>query len=187
MGAVFLQEVEATVAMFDLRGFSRLAAKNLPVELGGVLGAFYEQVESSVLALEGRVVKFMADRVLAAWTATEAPDHRHRALRCALASRASRPAWLENNAKIGLPTLDYSLAIASGSVLVGQIGTERLRCFDVLGEPVNVADKLTPVATTRGLEHIIAKSALENLSGPAAVELEGIEIGGKTLRLFRLT
>jgi class 3 adenylate cyclase len=187
MGAVFLQEVEASVVMFDLRGFSLLAAQNLPLDLGAALGAFYEQVEACVLSLDGRVVRFMADRVLAAFLASQAPDHRHRALLCAASSHSTRPAWLEKNTKLGLPTLDYSLAVASGTVLAGQIGTERLRFFDILGEPVNVAHKLTPVATARGLEHLIAGSVLDGVQGPSTVEVEGIEIGGKTMRLFRLS
>ena len=57
----------------------------------------------------------------------------------------------------------------------------------VLGEAVNVAQKLTVVATTRQMDHLLTSETLESPAGRlAAVEVEGVELGGKQIRLFRL-
>lgn len=184
---LFLQETEATVVIFDLRGFADLAGRLSPVELGAALGRFYEHTESIVLGSGGRVIKFMGDIVMAAWLATGAEDHRREALDALRAAHAERPRWIQEGLDQGQPLLDYSVAAASGPVLVGHIGTERMRTFDVLGEPVSVARKLTLVATTRGLDHLVTAEALASKAGRIpAVEVEGIELGGKLIRLFRL-
>jgi len=127
-------------------------------------------------------VKFAGDAVLVAWLAHEEPAHKRRALDAIEAARAHKRDWLAQNSAQGLPVLDYSIAAATGPVLAGHIGTERFRMFDVLGDPVNVAAKLTTTATARGLDHVLA---FQDGTHPT-LELESLEIGGKLVRLFRL-
>jgi adenylate cyclase len=182
MGALFLQETSASIVVFDLRGFSALAATLSPLDLGTALGHFYTEAEAHVLEHNGRVVKFAGDAVIAAWLAHEVPDHNILAMATVAAVHSSKDAWLERNRQAGFPPLDYSISAATGPVLAGQIGTERMKNFDVLGEPVNIAVKLTTVATARGLPHLTSFAVREF----DAVEVEGIELGGKRLRLFRL-
>jgi adenylate cyclase len=181
-GAVFLEETEATVVVFDLRGFSRLSAALAPLDLGLALGHYYEHAEGCVLAHKGRLVKFAGDAVFAAWLANETSDHKQKAVAAVAEANLTRPAWLERNQGAGMPVLDYSVAAATGPVLAGHIGTPRHKSFDVLGAPVNTAAKLTTVATARGVDHLLALQVPEH----ASVEVEGIEIGGQMIRLFRL-
>jgi adenylate cyclase len=182
MTALFLQETDATVVVFDLRGFSRLANTLAPLDLGLALGHFYGHAESCVLPHHGRIVKFAGDAVLVAWLANEESAHKRRALDAIEQARAQKKDWLLQNAVQGLPVLDYSIAAATGPVLAGHIGTDRFRMFDVLGDPVNVAAKLTTTATARGLDHVIGFHE----STHATQEIESLEIGGKVVRLYRL-
>ncbi|MBI4512379.1 MAG: adenylate/guanylate cyclase domain-containing protein [Deltaproteobacteria bacterium] len=186
MGSMFLQEAEATVVMFDLRGFATLAARLGPVDLGASLSRFYEHAEACIVANEGRIIRFMGDWVLAAWLASEVGDHRKKSLAAVAESRRRRAPWVQKGVDGGHPLLDYSVAAATGPVLVGQIGTERLKFFDVLGEPASIVRKLTVVCTLRNVEHLVTSETLDFADKPAAVEVEGVELGGKMLRLFRL-
>ena len=180
---LFLQETQAAVLIFDLRGFSTLAAATSPLELGATLGHYYAHAEGIVRAHEGRIVRFSGDVVLATWLATEVPDHLLRAASAMSAARAAHAAWLGQRWKPGLPAVDYSLTAAEGMVLAGQIGTARHRSFDVLGEPVSVASRLAAIANARGVDQLMTFRVPEI----AAVEVESIEIGGKPTRLFRLS
>jgi adenylate cyclase len=182
MTALFLQETEATVVVFDLRGYSRLAVSLPPLDLGLALGHYYSHAEACVLPHHGRLVKLAGDAVLVAWLANEEPKHKQRALAAIDGALAQKQDWLAQNESQGLPHLDYSIAAATGPVLAGHIGTDRFRSFDVLGDPVNVAVKLTTVATARTADHVLA---FQEPSRPT-VELESIDIGGKLVRLFRL-
>lgn len=185
--SMFLQEAEATVVMFDLKGFSRLAASLSPVELGVALSRYYEHVESLVVAHQGRIVKFMGDAVFCVWLSSEVDDHRRKAVASLWEAHRKRGAWVHQGVSDGQPVLDYTVAAATGPVLVGHIGTERLKFFDVLGEPVSTAQKLTTVAASRGVDHIMTSETLDSPGGRlAGIEVEGIELGGKQLRLYRL-
>lgn len=182
MDALFLEETAATVMVFDLKGFSKLCADLAPLELGGALSAFYVHAEKIILTHDGRVVKFAGDMVIGAWIAKVQRDHQRKALDALAQSHADREGWLEKNKKYKLPVLDYTVSLASGEVLAGSIGTPRMRGFDILGEPVNIAAKLTSVASARQVPHLSATA----INQVPMIEVEGVELGGKTIRLYRL-
>ena len=184
---MFLQEAEATVILFDLRAFSRMAASMGPIELGAALSRFYQHCETCVVAHGGRMVKFLGDAVLACWLSSEIEDFRRKAVAAVWESHKKRAAWVQKGVDEGFPMMDYSVAAATGACLVGHIGTEKLKQFDVLGEPVNIVTTLTSVATMRNMDHLVTNETLDSPAGRLpALEVEGIELGGKALRLFRL-
>ena len=61
MGTMFLQEVDATVVLADVRDFAPLAAQLGPVELGIALSRFYDHFGEIVERHHGRIVKFIGD------------------------------------------------------------------------------------------------------------------------------
>jgi adenylate cyclase len=184
---VFLQEMEATVVFFDMRQFSVMSAQLGPVDLGVALRRYYEHVEEGILQHNGRIVKFMSDGVLALFMALSQRDHAASALQMLRGLEHRVPAWLEENARMGLPVMVYSIGVASGGVLCGELGTARLRAYDVLGNPVTTAIRLSRLATTRGVPHIIASGTIQALREAAPViEIEGAELSNKKVRLYRL-
>lgn len=188
MGTMFLQEVEATVVLADVRDFSPLAAQLGPVELGLALSRFYEHVGGAIEKSHGRIVKFIGDGVLAVFIG--APEvHRARALAAIADLVHGRQKFLDENVTQKLPVLDYALGAASGHVLAGELGTERLRFYDVLGQPVNQAFRLTGLATRRGVTNLVSADTYESVDKdrrPAAVETDMVELGTDKLRLFKI-
>jgi len=184
---VFLQELEATIAFFDMRRFSVMSAQLGPVDLGVALRRYYEHVEEGIIQSGGRVVKFMSDGVLALFMAHGQRDHAASALQLLRGLEARVGQWLEENARMGLPVMVYSVGVASGGVLFGELGTARQRAYDVLGNPVTTAIRLSRLATVRAVPHLIASGTVQALLEPARViEVEGAELSGKMVRLYRL-
>jgi adenylate cyclase len=187
MATLFLQEVEATVVVHDLRQFSALTVQLGPVELAVALARYYEHVGAAVEPHGGRLFKFVGDAVMSVFVGPTDIDHRGNALAAVKSTLEGREAWLAENAKRDLPVLDYSIGVASGAVLAGDVGTPKLRNYDVLGEPVNTAFRLVGVATDRHLSHVVTSDAYENArTRPPGIEIDAIELGGKRIRLFRL-
>jgi adenylate cyclase len=187
MATLFLQQVEATVVVHDLRNFSALAVQLGPVDLGLALSRYYEHVAQAVEPHGGRLVKFVGDAVMSVFVGPTDIDHRGNALAAIKSTLDAREAWLADNAKRDMPVLDYSIGVSSGEVLAGDVGTSKLRNYDVLGEPVNIAFRLVGVATDRHLSHVVTADAYEHAkTRPPGIEIEAIELGGKRVRLFRL-
>jgi class 3 adenylate cyclase len=77
--------------------------------------------------------------------------------------------------------------VASGCVLFGELGTARQRAYDVLGNSVTMAIRLSRLATVRGVPYLVASGTIQALLEPARViEVEGAELSGKMVRLYRL-
>ena len=189
MSDMFLQETEATVLNFDLRAFTMIAAHLGPVDLGVLLGRFYEHVEDAVEAGGGRLVKFMSDVVMSVFVdgqhgATHG-GHRKGALVAIRHAQNSRASWLAENQALKLPLLSYSMAASSGTVLVGQIGTRKQHAFDVLGKPANIAYKLTAIATVRDVDNLVTADVLAG-DTRGAIESEAASLGGSRHRLYQV-
>ena len=189
MSDMFLQETDATVLNFDLRGFTMIATHLGPVELGALLGRFYEHAEAAIDAGGGRLVKFMSDVVMSVFVDGQHGQahggHRKGALAAIRHAQKTRAAWLAENQQLKLPLLTYSMAAASGKVLVGQIGTAKQHAFDVLGKPANIAYKLTAIATMRDVDNLVTADVLAgDVSG--AIESEAAALGGQRHRLYQV-
>jgi adenylate cyclase len=187
MRTLFLQEVEATVVLADVRDFSPLAQQLGPVDLGMALSRFYEHVGAIIEGHHGRIVKFMGDGVLGVFIGG---DHRLHALEGMAEMVTTRQKFLDENVTQKLPVLDYALGAASGTVLAGELGTEKLRFYDVLGQPVNQAFRVCALATRRGVSNLVDAATWEGVKTqgrrPAAIETDAVEFGADKVRLFKL-
>jgi len=184
---VFLQEMTASVAFVDLRGFSAISALLSPMDVGVVLSRYYRHVEPAVMENEGRVVKLFADNVLALFPSDGGKDHAKNALAMVRSLAETFGGWASFNQQMELPELSYAVGIASGQVLHGDIGTERMRGYDVLGATVTRASKLVRLAKLRNVSHLIdATTATGCRDGASCIETEGAEIAGQTIRIYRL-
>jgi class 3 adenylate cyclase len=189
MSDLFLQETDATVLNFDLRAFTMIASHLGPVELGALLGRFYEHAEAAIDAGGGRLVKFMSDVVMSVFIAGQHGEahggHRQGALAAIRHAQRVRATWLAENQALKLPLLSYSMAASSGKVLVGQIGTSKHHAFDVLGGPANVAYKLTAIATMRDVDNLVTADVLAG-NPEGAIEAEAAALGGARHRLYQV-
>lgn len=166
MDTLFLQDMEATILLVDIRGFRVLTETLSPVELGIALPRFYEHVEAGVMAHKGRLVKFTGDGVLAAFIGGPGVDHAGRALGAVNQIVGTRSAFLEGMREAKLPPIDYITTASSGRVAAGELGTARLHAFDVLGRAVNRAFQLVSVADERGLAYVLDKTVIDHIPDP---------------------
>lgn len=141
--------LEVTVLFSDLQGFteltrqrSRAGQSELHVrQLNAYLGAMVEVIS----AHGGTVDKFIGDAVMAVFgspvgrgPALEA----RQALQCAQAMAATLGCLNEAWRTEGLTPLRSGIGLASGEVLVGQIGSPQRLDFTVIGDTVNLASRL---------------------------------------------
>ncbi len=134
---------DATVLFADLAGFTALSEKLAPGEVAEMLEGFFTPAVEAIFLEGGTLDKFIGDCVMAFFGApVPQADHAVRAVRAALHILDAQDEWNAARAAKGLPTLQVRIAINSGAVVVGDVGSRKRVDYTVLGNTVNVAARL---------------------------------------------
>jgi class 3 adenylate cyclase len=137
------EEVEATILFSDIRGFSTLAERLPPREVAEVVGRHLAAMAEVVTAHGGVLDKFAGDAVMAVFGAPRpVKDHAGRALDCAVAMQQRQVALNDDAAQAGLPRFVIGIGVSTGTVTAGTIGGPGRLDYTVLGDAVNVAQRL---------------------------------------------
>jgi len=141
-----LARAEVSVLFADLSGFTGFAEASEPEEVAELLAAYFDLAVDAVFAAGGTLDKFLGDAVMAFFGAPVVqPDHAARAVRAALALRRSAAGWAREREAASRPVFPLHVAVHSGPVVAGEVGSERRVNFTVLGNTVNVAARLEAV------------------------------------------
>jgi adenylate cyclase len=138
-----LQSAEATVLFADLVGFTTFAENAPPERVAESLDAFLGLSVEAIFRAGGTLDKFIGDCVMAFFGAPVAQaDHALRAVRAAVEIQEGLAVWNAGREAEGLPGFKARVALNSGPVVVGDIGSARRVDYTVLGNTVNVASRL---------------------------------------------
>jgi adenylate cyclase len=136
------EEVEVTILFSDIRGFSTLAERLPAREVAGILARHLSAMAEVVLEYGGTIDKFAGDGVMAVFGAPDPiPDHAQRALRCALAMQARQRLLNRETGTEALP-LGIGIGVNTGTVIAGTVGGGGRLEYTVLGDAVNLAQRL---------------------------------------------
>jgi class 3 adenylate cyclase len=134
-----------TVLFADLHGFTPLCERESPEAVFKVLNSYISLAADAVLAEEGTLDKFIGDAVMAFWNAPDAQaDHALRAVRAA--AGIARAAHVHRATLPEDHRLEFRIGIHTGEAIVGNVGTAELFNYTVIGDTVNVAQRLEGLA-----------------------------------------
>ena len=130
---------EMTVLFSDIRGFTTLSEQMEPEILVGLLHSYLNPMTETVFQHNGTMDKYIGDAIMAIYGAPLVlNDHADRACETALAMiEKLHHLWEEWRAK-SLPELKIGIGINSGLMTVGNMGSERLFDYTVIGDNVNL-------------------------------------------------
>jgi adenylate cyclase len=153
-------ELEVTVLFSDIRGFSTIAERLGAREIADVVGRHLQAMAEVIAAHGGTIDKFQGDAVMAIFGAPDPlPDHAERALRCAIEMQGRQA---ELNAQgwgtDAVPTMGVGIGLNTGTVIAGAIGGGGRLEYTVIGDAVNVAQRLQSEA--EGGEIVAAASTV---------------------------
>ena len=157
-GEVAQEELEVTVLFSDIRGFSTMAERLSAREIAEIVGRHLGAMAEIVVEHGGMIDKFQGDAVMAVFGAPDPlEDHAERALRCAVAMQR-RQAEL-NDAGWGTESIDglhIGVGVNTGRVIAGAVGGGGRLEYTVIGDAVNVAQRLQSEA---GGGEVVASAA----------------------------
>ncbi len=137
------EERQVTVMFTDIAGFTPLSEGMPAQELAAYLNHHFSIVTDCIDQHGGTVDKFMGDAVMAFWGAPdEQTDHADRACRAALAIRDAIVADNPGLERHGQPVIRMRVGIHTGPVVVGNIGSQSRINYTIVGDTVNVGQRL---------------------------------------------
>jgi adenylate cyclase len=160
-------ELEVTVLFSDIRGFSTFAEQVPPRQAADVIDRHLGAMAAVVRAQGGILDKFTGDAVMAVFGAPKpVADHPERAVRCAVAMQR-RQAELNAEAQaLGLPVSDIGIGINTGSVIAGLVGGAGRVDYTVIGDAVNIAQRLQSEA--KAGEILVSVATMARCAWPEA-------------------
>jgi class 3 adenylate cyclase/CheY-like chemotaxis protein len=151
-----------SIMLSDIRGFTSLSENLAPAQVVTMLNRYLGTMTDIIMAHHGTIDEFIGDAILAVFGA---PQHRDddadRAVQCALAMQAAMVEINASNQAEGFPAVTTGIAINTGDVIAGNIGSERRSKYGFVGHPMNVTSRIEDI--TKGGEILISDSTLKSV------------------------
>ncbi len=159
------ERLVVTVLMSDVRGYSGIAEHTDPAVLAGQLNAHREQMNAAILAEGGTVMQYVGDAVMAVFGAPDPhPTHAACAVRAAVAMH-ERQRELDGTWQAqGLEPFGLGIGLSTGSVAAALLGSAERLEYTVVGDTVNLAQRLQDLARPAG--NTVASEATVQGAGP---------------------
>ncbi len=172
------ETINAVIWLCDLRGFTGLS-ESLPREtLIELLNSYFGAMCDAVTSEGGEVLKFIGDAMLAIFPIG---DDRAATCRAALAAaeRAQAALVTENKRREqeNLPRIDYGLALHTGDVIYGNIGSDVRLDFTVIGPAVNLTARIESLCRQLGRQ-LLLSSDFVDAGGLSATSLGRFALKG---------
>lgn len=158
------QRREMTVMFTDIAGFTGYADK-MPVEqLEKFMNLYLSEMSSVLFEFNATLDKYIGDAIMSFWNAPLGqPKHAELACRAALAMKQRETQSQAKFADFGVENLCTRIGINTGSMVVGNVGSEQKVNFTVLGDAVNLASRLEGSNKIYGSSILVAESTVQNL------------------------
>ncbi len=170
---------EISLMMSDLRGFTALAASRPPEEIIKMLNRYFDKMVTIIQDHDGIIDEFIGDGILAFFGAPEPiADHRGKAVACALSMQAAMEDINLRNQSEGFPEIEMGIAVNTGKVVLGNIGSKKRTKYGAVGSEVNFTGRAE--SYTVGGQVLITQSTYEKLANSLhiknvmAVEMKGM-------------
>ena len=154
---------EISILMSDIRGFTALTANMQPEQVISFLNRYLGKMLEILMEYRGTIDEIIGDGILAFFGAPEPlKDHPARAVACALRMQAAMDEINAINEAEGLPRIEMGVAVNTGNVVVGNIGSEKRTKYGAVGAQVNFTGRME--SFTVGGQILISSSTYEHLS-----------------------
>ncbi|MEW6076754.1 MAG: adenylate/guanylate cyclase domain-containing protein [Thermodesulfobacteriota bacterium] len=134
---------ELTIFFSDIRGFTTLSEQLREEQVVEILNTYLSRMVNIIFDNEGTLDKFIGDAVVAFWGAPlRHDDDPYRAVKSALAMMEAVKEINQHNRRSDLPELAIGIGINTGSVILGNIGSEKKLDYTIIGDNVNLTSRL---------------------------------------------
>ena len=158
-----------TIIFADLRGFTAMSEHLDQENVVDILNAYFSLMTPIIFEHDGTLDKLMGDGIMAFFGA---PISHHddpiRAVRTATKMVKALEAFNAQKHSKQWPALEVSIGINAGEVVAGYIGSEEHLNYTVIGDAVNVAQRLQSIAGAN--EILLSKAVCDQIADRLSAE-----------------
>ncbi|NND90971.1 MAG: adenylate/guanylate cyclase domain-containing protein [Granulosicoccus sp.] len=175
------EEREISVLFCDVVGFSSVSEQLQPPQLADWLNMFFSHVTRIVVRYRGSIDKYMGDSVMAVWGApTASQTHAYDALCAAMDMQTELESLNARYRERKLPEITMGIGISTGLAMVGPLGSEYRMDYTVVGDSVNVAQRLEGQTRKYQVPVIVSDRTAEALPDMLFRELDTVTVKGRS-------
>jgi adenylate cyclase len=174
------QSREMTVLFSDVRGFTSISENLKPAQLSQLLNDFLTPMTAVIHKHRGTIDKYMGDAIMAFWGAPlNDPYHQKNALLASIEMIQVLGQQQELFRSRGWPEIKVGIGLNSGTMNVGNMGSEFRMAYTVLGDAVNLGSRLEGLTKEYGAIIIVSESIKEAVPEFEYLELDLVRVKGK--------
>lgn len=175
------QRREMTVLFSDIRGFTTASEKATPEAVVAQLNEYFSAMVAVLFRHQGTLDKFVGDMVMGLFGAPVTdPHHADHAVAAALEMVQELNRLNADWKARGMPTVDIGIGINSGDMIAGNIGSDTVMSYTVIGDSVNLGSRLESATKEHGVRILISEAVRSRLTTDVPTrEIGAITVKGK--------
>lgn len=171
---------EMTILFADIRNFTQYAETLGPEKLKALLNDYFTPMTQIVFEQGGTIDKYVGDMLIAFWGAPMLnPYHSEAALSTAFKMLSELKSINQGLNQKGFPTLNIGIGVNTGTVTVGDMGSDFRRSYTVLGDNVNLAAFFEHLTKHYHLPLIVGENTVLSTPSYAYRFLEKVKLKGR--------
>lgn len=169
-----------SVLFSDVRGFTTLSEGLTPRELTRMMNELLTPITEVIQAQRGTIDKYMGDAVMAFWGAPLAdPEHARHAVLAALGLIDKAADLRETFASRGWPPIRIGVGVSTGTMNVGNMGSQFRMAYTVLGDTVNLGSRLEGLTKQYGVDVLVSDATRQAAADIVFREIDRVRVKGK--------
>lgn len=168
-----------TILFCDIAGFTSISEQLSPTSLVRMVNSYFSVMTECIKAEGGIIDKFIGDAIMAYWGPPFIEENRQAVAACRAAlnmQHAMEKFRKELPEIVGLrrdvPEVKIRIGLATGEVVVGNIGSDSARSYTVMGDVVNLASRLESANKQYGTSVILSEATMRM----ADIRIETLEL-----------
>jgi len=159
---------ELTVMMADLRGFTSISEELPPEKVTDVLNYFLQSMLPDLTEHKGTVIEYLGDSILAVFGAPiPLETQTENAIAAAVKMQNKMEMVNDYCRRNGYPLMEMGIALHRGEVFIGNVGSEQMMRYNVIGSVVNECSRIESFSV--GGQILVSGKCLEHVEVPVNV------------------
>ncbi|WP_299204378.1 adenylate/guanylate cyclase domain-containing protein [uncultured Amphritea sp.] len=172
---------DMTVFFSDIRGFTQISEQLPPQQLTRMMNIYLTEMTHIIHQQRGTVDKYIGDAVMAFWGAPlQDEEHAKHGLDTALEMLSQLPQLNRRLVAAGLPEVKIGMGLHSGTMSVGNMGSEFRMAYTVMGDAVNLASRLEGLTKFYGCPLLVTGELYTRLPGYIYRRIDCARVKGRS-------